>query len=283
VEVLLYDPWKPQLAQADLVHYFSVQGGSMNFCDYVKRIGLPLLISPVLWLTPENRDMPPGDSNLPSGGSHTPPNSRSSRTACEAFQVDRESSTTPNGIDRSFCEPADACVPPAINRRPVPAVVANIEPRNQLRLISLLPDRQRSGAGATSAISTTGRHARMWPPRVRYWVILTIRELLKSGYAACAAFVLQLVGNAGTGRAERGKERRSRSLSWLDTRVFRRSGGYADPLDEASIRASVIGALEGPRDARLKERILQNFTWDHTAETLIVAYSAARIVRRVRG
>ena len=55
VEVLLFDPWRPQFESVDVVHYYSVQGGSMNFCDYVKNIGLPLLISPVLWLTEENR------------------------------------------------------------------------------------------------------------------------------------------------------------------------------------------------------------------------------------
>ena len=38
VEVLLFDPWRPQFEQVDVVHYFSVQGGSMNFCDYVKRL-----------------------------------------------------------------------------------------------------------------------------------------------------------------------------------------------------------------------------------------------------
>ena len=54
VEVILYDPWHPQFDQADLVHYFSVQGGSMNFCSHVKRRGIPLLISPIIWLTAEN-------------------------------------------------------------------------------------------------------------------------------------------------------------------------------------------------------------------------------------
>ena len=42
LEVLLYNFWHPRFDDVDLVHYFSVQGGSMNFCSHVKRRGLPL-------------------------------------------------------------------------------------------------------------------------------------------------------------------------------------------------------------------------------------------------
>ena len=47
--MLLFDIWDPQFDQAEVVHYFSVQGGSMNFCGYVKRSGYPIVISPILW------------------------------------------------------------------------------------------------------------------------------------------------------------------------------------------------------------------------------------------
>ena len=53
-EVIRFNPWRPQLDEVDVVHYFSIQGGPF-FCDYVTRRGLPLVISPVLWLTEENR------------------------------------------------------------------------------------------------------------------------------------------------------------------------------------------------------------------------------------
>jgi glycosyltransferase involved in cell wall biosynthesis len=50
---------------------------------------------------------------------------------------------------------------------------------------------------------------------------------------------------------------------------------YCDPGDEASIRAAVDDALVRPPDARLRDRILQNFTWDHTAQAFLEAYRLA--------
>jgi glycosyltransferase involved in cell wall biosynthesis len=103
-------------------------------------------------------------------------------------------------------------------------------------------------------------------------------ELLKSAYAACAAFVLpSLLETPGLAALEAGAQAAPIAITSVGStrEYFADLASYADPLDEASIRASVIEALEGPRGARLKERILQNFTWDHTAETLIVAYRKA--------
>lgn len=50
VQVDLYDPWQPQLEKYDIVHYFSVYGGSLPFCKAVKAAGKRLVVSPVLWL-----------------------------------------------------------------------------------------------------------------------------------------------------------------------------------------------------------------------------------------
>lgn len=55
VTPLLYDLWSPQMEDADVVHFFSVMGGSLPFCEYVKSSGLPLIISPNLWITKNNQ------------------------------------------------------------------------------------------------------------------------------------------------------------------------------------------------------------------------------------
>jgi glycosyltransferase involved in cell wall biosynthesis len=49
---------------------------------------------------------------------------------------------------------------------------------------------------------------------------------------------------------------------------------YCDPLSLDSIRAAVTGALEDPRPA-LRDRILNNFTWKHTALATRAAYLRA--------
>ena len=52
--VELFNQWEPALENYDVVHFFSVFGGSSSFCDYVKRKGIKLVISPVLWVDDKN-------------------------------------------------------------------------------------------------------------------------------------------------------------------------------------------------------------------------------------
>lgn len=285
VEVLLYDLWEPQLAEADLVHYFSVQGGSMNFCDYVKRIGLPLVISPVLWLTPENRDsMPLAEIHaLLHRADRILPNSRAElEQLAAAFAVDpAKFHVTPNGVDRDFGEPAD---PELFRQRfqlnhPFLLCAANIEPRkNQLRLI-------RAIAPLDIDLVLLGniRDPGYWKvcqdaasPRVRHCGYLDHQgTMLKSAYAACAAFVLpSLLETPGLAALEAAAQGAPVAITTEGStrEYFADLASYADPLDEASIRAAVVEALDRPRDTRLQQRILQNFTWNHTAESLIAAY-----------
>ena len=55
-QVDLFDPWKPNFLDYDIVHYFSCVFGSEAICRFVKDLGLPLVISSSLWVTDENRD-----------------------------------------------------------------------------------------------------------------------------------------------------------------------------------------------------------------------------------
>lgn len=49
-QVELYNQWEPNLDRFDIVHYFSVYGGSLDFCRKVKESGKKLVVSPVIWL-----------------------------------------------------------------------------------------------------------------------------------------------------------------------------------------------------------------------------------------
>ncbi|MDQ0205191.1 glycosyltransferase [Pectinatus haikarae] len=50
VDVSLFDQWNPRLSEYDIIHYFSVFGGSLYFCQLVKNAGKKLAVSPVIWL-----------------------------------------------------------------------------------------------------------------------------------------------------------------------------------------------------------------------------------------
>lgn len=50
IQVDLFDPWNPRFLDYDLVHYFSCVGGSIHICNFIKQLGLPLVITSSLWL-----------------------------------------------------------------------------------------------------------------------------------------------------------------------------------------------------------------------------------------
>ena len=50
---------------------------------------------------------------------------------------------------------------------------------------------------------------------------------------------------------------------------------YCDPSDSRSIREAVIAAWKSPPDTSLRTRILDNYTWDHTARATLEGYLQA--------
>lgn len=58
-KVELYNPWAPKIREFKIFHFFSVMPGSYQLCDYIKKQGLKLLISPNLWVTRETKDLYP--------------------------------------------------------------------------------------------------------------------------------------------------------------------------------------------------------------------------------
>ena len=52
--VAFYDLWLPRLEEADVFHYFSIGYGAENFFHHIKKRGIPLVLSPNIWITKEN-------------------------------------------------------------------------------------------------------------------------------------------------------------------------------------------------------------------------------------
>lgn len=54
IQVDLYNQWKPIEKDYDILHFFSVQQGSLPFLDYIKKTHhLPIVISPNFWPDPD--------------------------------------------------------------------------------------------------------------------------------------------------------------------------------------------------------------------------------------
>ena len=61
IQVDLFDPWNPNFLDYDLVHFFSVIGGSVHLCNFIKNLGIPLVITSSLWITEETKHLYPVD------------------------------------------------------------------------------------------------------------------------------------------------------------------------------------------------------------------------------
>lgn len=59
---------------------------------------------------------------------------------------------------------------------------------------------------------------------------------------------------------------------------FQDHAWYCNPYDVNSIRSAVQAAYQTPWNSRLRRRILDNFTWEHTAAATVEAYE--RVLRR---
>lgn len=145
VEVDLYDQWNPRIKEYDIFHYFSVQPGSIHFCNYIKEQGLKLVISPNLWITNETKNNYPIQEiwNLFEIADKIVVNSdiEGDHMSC-VFSMSREKFITVyNGVEEDFINSYD----PGLYRhkyglwRPYILNIANIEPRkNQLSFLKAM-------------------------------------------------------------------------------------------------------------------------------------------------
>lgn len=289
VEVLLYDMWRPQFDQVDVVHHFSVQGGSSVFCNYAKAKGLPLVISPILWITPESYQagiypvdeirhlLHLADRLLPNSGAEA-------EALASVFHVPADKFVPiVNGVDEYFLnQTADpqlfldtySITPPFLLN------VANIEPRkNQLALVQAVREldiplimlgniRDRdyfdhcvaAGDGCFRYLGYVDHYS----------------PLLLSAYAACAAFVLpstlETPGLAALEAAALGAKVVV-TQEGCTHEYFGDAVTYIDPHSIESIQAGIIQQLKAPVPPDLQARVANTFTWQTAAQQLSQVYS----------
>lgn len=142
IQVDLFNPWEPNFLDYDLVHFFSVIGGSVHLCNFIKNLGIPLIISSSLWITNDTKDLyPVGEirqqlslADLIIGNSDIECDNMS-----EILDLPREKfRTVYNGIEDIFLESVDSNIfKNKFNIKDEFVLnVGNIEPRkNQLNLV----------------------------------------------------------------------------------------------------------------------------------------------------
>jgi glycosyltransferase involved in cell wall biosynthesis len=284
VVVSLFDTWDPQLDRHDLVHFFSVQGGSINFCSHVKRKGLPLVISPVLWLGEEKEAYPLGEiRDLLHLADRALPNSHAElRLLADSFGLPATHfSVVPNGVDPDFARPVSPQVfrSACDLRGPFLLNVANIEPRkNQLTLIRAMKslDVPLVLLGNVRDDEYFRQCLREGENLVRYLGYLENgSDLLVSAYKACEALVLpSLLETPGLAALEAAAAGARIVITEVGStrEYFGEYATYVNPHDERDINRGIAAELAACRDEALRRRILSRYTWTHAARQTMAVY-----------
>lgn len=254
-EVILFDQWRHSLSDADVVHQFSVQGGIYNFCNYVHRNRIPLVISPILWLAEGIDQYPMGEIGYMTQVADVICTNSEAEVARfrQHFDISPEKFlVTHNGVDSCFFDP----VTPELFFSTYPICdqfvlcVGNIEERkNQLALLEAT-----AAIGVHTVLIGNVRNAEYFVKmRQRFegrFSYLGYMEhdslLLRSAYSACSAFalpsLLETPGLAALEAAAVGAPlvitKEGCTVEYFDTGAF-----YVDPKDVEDISEKLSLAI----------------------------------------
>ncbi|CAH2790513.1 MAG: Glycosyl transferase WbpY [uncultured Paraburkholderia sp.] len=284
VEVDLFDPWNSRFLEHDVVHFFSCVGGSVHFCNFVKQLGLPLVVSSSLWVTEDTKHLYPIDEirHQFSLADRVVANSDiECDTLAQVLELPREKFTTVyNGVEEMFYEPVSAELFREYFdiRGPFLLNIGNIEPRkNQLALVEamksmpelplVLIGHQRDPAYARACLEACGSQVKYLGPLPHE------SELLRSAYAACEAFclpsILETPGLAALEAYAAGARIAATEVG--STReYFADQVAYLNPQDPASIAQSIREALTLERGGAERER---NLCWEAVLSPLKELYT----------
>lgn len=257
LEITLFNPWQPEFLRHDLVHFFSCVGGSSHFCEFVKKLGLPLVVSSSLWITEATRHEYPMDEirfQLGLADRIVTNSSMESQTLASvtALPIDRFR-VVYNGVDPEFYEPAD----PTLFRQefsihePFVLNVGNIEPRkNQLRLVEAMkafPERPLVLIGHTRDPAYLQQILRHGGPQVRFLGPLPHDSaILRSAFAACSLFALpSALETPGLAALEACAQRAALLLTEVGScrEYFEDRAVYVDPFSVKSIQSGIATCL----------------------------------------
>lgn len=285
-DVMLFDPWVPQLREADVVHYFSVYGGSSVFCDFVKAKKKPLAISSVLYPHKQIDQYPMAEiRHLLRICDIVLPNSRAeAELLADVCDVPIEKfHPVYNGVDEIFLSDPDfdgALFCEHFNvHDPFLLSVGNIEQRkNQVALARALAstDYMLVLLGHIRDQTYFEEMIKVSNGRIRYLGhVPNDSPLLRSAYLACDAFLLpsllETPGLAALEAAAMGAKVVVTSVG--STReYFGDLVQYIDPEDESTFVPAIDSAVEEKQTTHLKSHVRAQFTWRNAAMQTSSAY-----------
>lgn len=258
VEIHKFDPWKPEIRQGDILHYFSCMSGSFPFLSYLKSKGIKIIVSPNLWVTLETKNDFPSreiEEILKLSDRIICNSNAECDLLSECYSVNREQFVTVyNGFDSNYLYSVDdaKCF---LDKYEIPQQyilnVANIEPRkNQLNLIKSMkyfPDFKliicghiRDSKYATNCFELAGDQC------IYLGYLDHCSSDLRAIYQSCSLFALpSMVETPGLAALEA----KASGVQVVITNIgstreyFGNSVFYVDPCDVTSITGGIHNAL----------------------------------------
>jgi glycosyltransferase involved in cell wall biosynthesis len=281
-EVVLFDQWNTKLEDADVLHHFSVQGGSVNLCAYADSHNIPLVISPILWMSnnPHNYPMEEIQHLLSMADSVCTNSDMETDQFLNFFDVPNDKFIlTCNGVDDIFTEKVDQdmfreefdikgkfvlCVGNIEARKNQHMLVVAAEKAEvKLVLIGHIRDQtyfETSGieeSNNTIYLGSIDHHS----------------PLLRSAYQACELFVLpSLLETPGLAALEAVTcgAKLVITKEGSTTEYFNDSAVYVDPCDVESITAGITKAM-----IEVNPQVELDYSWARTGLQLERAYELA--------
>jgi glycosyltransferase involved in cell wall biosynthesis len=289
VNVDLFNQWDPQFNKYDLVHFFSCIGGSVHFCNFVKQLGLPLVISSSLWITEDTKHLypvPEISHQLSLADAVIANSNLECDTLASVLQLPRgKFFTVLNGVDDEFYERVTPELFRAhfnINTQFV-LNIGNIEPRkNQLNLIramKLVPDMKLVLIGHARDENYLNLCLEEGGSQVIYLGQLPHdSDLLKSAYSACAVFCLpSALETPGLAALEAYAVRAPIAITEVGptSEYFGSAVSYLSPSDPISISHAIRKAFSSTLDEKLYSNS-RRFDWSTVIVPLLDVYKGLK-------
>ncbi len=285
IDVDLFNQWQSKIKQYDLVHFFSCMPGSEYFLHYVKNSGVPVFVSPNLWITEETKNNYPFgqiQSHLNMADRIVCNSDAECRLLSRVFEVPIEKFICVyNGVEELFFESVD----PKLFRdyyqiqSPFILNVANIEPRkNQLNLVRAIkkfPEYKliimggiRDQEYADKVIAEGGSQLLIIEHQAH------ASEMQRSAYAACDLFALpSTLETPGLAALEAGACGAPVLITQegCTKEYFSDFVVYVDPDSVASIEIGIQSTFS-KSSSELRALIKEKFTWKKALQELIRHY-----------
>ncbi len=286
VDVTLFDPWNPRFQDHDVVHFFSCLGGSVHFCNFVRNLGKPLVISSSLWITEDTKHLYPIDEirhQLSLADVVVTNSQMESDTLSAVLGLDpARFQWVYNGVDEVFSvRPSPDLVRQAFGvNGPFVLNVGNIEPRkNQLQLARAMqqhPDLELILIGHVRDKGYFDQVMAALPAgRTRYLGPLDHHaELLRSAYQACEVFCLpSTLETPGLAALEAAVQGCRLALTRVGSTVeyFGEEAIYVEPDDVSTIADGIRRARLAPKHTQ-GSHLYEKFAWSRVVQKLKAIY-----------